>query len=808
MAVAVRSATHATTGNATSLAVTKPTGTTSGDVLLAVVWQDSDGYTNQAALQPPASSGWLQAGSTIPSTGTSTWGKVFYKVAGGSEPASYTFALASGSSTSLHLLAISGANTGSPLSVAPAVTNAAASTSMVAPSISVAAGDLLVCSFTGQSTTALSWTPPGGMTEASDAASSYCAGEVATEVRATAGATGTRTATANVAPASNYNAISLAISGVVAFSGSATATLRLSATRTGGKAQAGATAAGLRLTTSATGAHRTATSPSGLLRLSATRAVASHRSGSPSGVLRLSGVAAGERVLQALLRLSASIPAYAVAGRAAVTAALHLGASATAAPTHRSGTPTAATVRLTAARAGAKRVASAPSVTLRLAATPGTGAKRVAVAPLGLLRLSAVTSGGVHTSGSAPTAVLLLAAVPGGRVHTTVVGLVAAMPLRLSGEANAKRIFTEAAVALRAKASLAVSYELVCVARIPATQGTPTFLEVDPIDWSGLSYTDELSKPQQLSVGCQIAGLTDPILQRLRDLADLATELWLYRDGVLVFAGPLLGWQVQSEALTLNAQGLLAYLNMMVVQQDLVYKQQDQFTIAAGLIDQWQALDYGNFGIDTSTVGTSGVKRDATYLKTELHNVGQRVFELGQQAKGFDLAVNPKSRKLELSYPTRGIDRSSGEDAIVFDARNVTSPNIVCSAAPGDVASEAFVTGTAAGGAPPVYATASNLELRAKYGRTAVTASYQGVSEQTTANGYATALEAARGAALLVPGPDVRVTPDADLRSYDVGDTVAYTLHEKLSVSGSFRLRRRQVTVSQTGQETVSVQFV
>lgn len=810
MAVAVRSTSTAQIGSGASLAVTKPAGTTSGDLLVAVVFQDSDGYASNGSLTAP--SGWGQAGSTITESGTSPWGKVFTKAAGTSEPTSYSFNLAPSSSCAITMFALTGANTTTPIRIAP-VANASGS-GLVAPQIAAGsgqqAGDLLICAFAVQGGTN-TFTNGSGMGSFIQASSNWVSDAAGVHPLTDTTTTPSESVTASVAVNGNPRTISMVIAlGQVNFSGSATGTVKLSATRTGSKTGIGSPTGTARLSAACTGAKTGEGSPTGVLRLSSAPGGSPGHSGSATGTVKLSGSATGKviNVVHATLKLSAAIPAYAVAGKAAVTATLRLSASAAAAPTHRSGTPTAGLLHLAAAQAGQKESASTQTGLLHLAASPGVGAKRVAVTPTALLHLLASTSAGVHTTADVPvTGVLLLSTNLHNRIHTTVAGEVDTTPLRLSAELNAKRIFTEAAVALRAKASQAVSYELVCVARIPSTQGVPTFLQVDPIDWSGLSYADELSKPQQLNAGCQIAGLTEPVLQRLRDLAEQATELWLYRNGVLVFAGPLLGWQVQGEALTLNAQGLLAYLNMMVVQTDLVYKQADQFSIVTGLIDQWQNLDYGNFGIDTSGISSSGIKRDATYLKTELHNVGQRVFELGQHSNGFDVAVNPKSRKLELSYPQRGIDRSTGEDAIVFDARNVTSPNIVASAAPGDVASEAFVTGTSATGGNPIYATASNTELRAKYGRTAVTASYQDVSVQATANDYATALEAARGAALLIPGPDVRVTPDSDLRAYDVGDTVSYTLHEKLSVAGAFRLRKRQVTVSQTGQESVTVQF-
>lgn len=381
----------------------------------------------------------------------------------------------------------------------------------------------------------------------------------------------------------------------------------------------------------------------------------------------------------------------------------------------------------------------------------------------------------------------------------------------LTGSVFGLAFITSIATQIRAeiitRPAKTVKYELVCVARIPQPSGPPVLLEVDPVDWTGLSYTQELSKPGNLNAGVSIASLTDPIIQRLEHLAELASELWLYRDGKLVFAGPWLGWQVQGETLTLNGVGLLGYLNMMVVENDMVFSQVDQFKIVTDMIDAWQNAAYGNFGINTTGIAPSGVPRDGTYLKKELHIVGTRVAEIGARQNGFNLAVDPASRKLLLGYPVQGVDRSSGQDAVVFDQRNVTSPNIICSSAPGDVASEGYGTGTSNNN-ETVYSVQSNLTLRAQYGRTGIGSNFDGVSDQTTLDAHTLGMINARSRALLIPGPDVRVTPDSDVSSYDVGDVVSYQLHTRLSVAGAFRLQKRTITVSQTGQEAVSVAFV
>jgi hypothetical protein len=351
-------------------------------------------------------------------------------------------------------------------------------------------------------------------------------------------------------------------------------------------------------------------------------------------------------------------------------------------------------------------------------------------------------------------------------------------------------------------------YELVVVARVPQIAGPPTFLEVDAIEWKDLRYTNTISQAQEMEASAQISSVSEAILQRLRRPHEHATELWIYRNGQIVFAGPLVGWRSSGENLTISARGLLAYLRLMIVERDLLFVQQDQFLFVKTMVDNWQGLEFGHFGIDTSGIGLSGVLRDGTYYRKELHNVGQRVEELGQRIDGFDAEVDPATRRLQLWHPLKGVDRSTGEDAIVIDARNIASSDTLCSVAIGDLASQGYGTGTASGADTALWSEQSNDDLRTKYGRTAVTATWSDVSDQSTLDAHTRGLIDARKEALIVPGPNVRVTPDADLEAYAAGDTITYDLAGALGVYGAFRIRRQSIKVSSTGKETVDLEFV
>lgn len=359
-----------------------------------------------------------------------------------------------------------------------------------------------------------------------------------------------------------------------------------------------------------------------------------------------------------------------------------------------------------------------------------------------------------------------------------------------------------------------VVYDLVCMARVPQPNGPPSFMEIEPIEWKSLSYTNELSTAQTLQATCQLSSVPENVLQRFRAPDELATEMWLLRNGKCVFAGPLVGLQTSGETLTINASGALAYLKVMFLTADYIKTGFDQATVVKYLVDQWQAQPYGNFGIDTSSITATGQTRDVEYKHDELPNVASKIEELGKAVNGFDIDVDPVTRKLQLWSPSKGQDRSTGEDAIVFDGRNVTSSDIVISVAVGDLASEAFgtasvtTTTTDSSDQQTLYSTKSNLDVRTRYGRTGVTSTFSDIKEQAALDDQVQALLDARASALAVPGPKVRVTPDADLPDYDTGDIVSYDLGSQLGVTGAFRIRKQTISAAPTGQEAVDLEFV
>lgn len=213
MAISVRSASQAIAASGSgSWTVPAPAGVTAGDLLLAFTTAGGSSYTGLTANE------FTQTGSDGPNAGNGESPcRVWLRVAGGSEPANYTFGRPSSTVALGEIVALVGADTANPVDAALSWGSGAAASSHVAPSISPSmAGSMLVCGWRGASIgTSNSYTVPGSMVERADQPNLNHLQALATELRAAAGATGTRTATATGTPLLAWSAFSIAIKAAV-----------------------------------------------------------------------------------------------------------------------------------------------------------------------------------------------------------------------------------------------------------------------------------------------------------------------------------------------------------------------------------------------------------------------------------------------------------------------------------------------------------------------------------------------------------------------------------------------------------------
>lgn len=179
--VAASSANNGT--GATSLSINKPTGVAQGDVMLATVTA-----TGTGAITAP--SGWTVVTNTT--QGTTLREATYYKVAGASEGASYSWSLGTSRSTSGGIVDYSGINQTAPVDASATAT--ATSGNAVAASVTTsAASDKVVAAVSFATATTV--TPGAATTERYDVSSGSTTSEAADFTQASAGATTAKTAT-------------------------------------------------------------------------------------------------------------------------------------------------------------------------------------------------------------------------------------------------------------------------------------------------------------------------------------------------------------------------------------------------------------------------------------------------------------------------------------------------------------------------------------------------------------------------------------------------------------------------------------
>lgn len=202
------SATAQNGGKTNSITVPKPTGTQANDLLVTVI-----DVRGAAAVSPP--SGWVLARQDV--SGNAVRQVTYYRMAGASEPASYTWGLSAKQGASAVSAAYGGVNPDQPFD-ASGGRPAANAAQITAPSITTTVDGALLIGAFGIGTNA-SITPPSGMIGQASATMNSGQNKLSTQLAdqllGSAGATGDRVATASTAAPNIGQAIAFRPSTVV-----------------------------------------------------------------------------------------------------------------------------------------------------------------------------------------------------------------------------------------------------------------------------------------------------------------------------------------------------------------------------------------------------------------------------------------------------------------------------------------------------------------------------------------------------------------------------------------------------------------
>ncbi|MBT3157342.1 hypothetical protein KQH42_07360 [Streptomyces sp. CHA1] len=148
-----------------------------------------------------------------------------------------------------------------------------------------------------------------------------------------------------------------------------------------------------------------------------------------------------------------------------------------------------------------------------------------------------------------------------------------------------------------------------------------------------------------------------------RALVPGRTGIWVERGRELWWGGILWTLQLASDdrgflGAQIQAGGWESYLYRRLLYDTQIADQVDQFDIARGLVDYVQDTPGGNIGI-TYDADPSGVVRDRTFLRYDLHSVGDLLDDLAAVEQGFEWRIasyrdsdGRRIKRLQLGHPT------------------------------------------------------------------------------------------------------------------------------------------------------------
>lgn len=190
MAISYVASTNQNNGSTTSAVASLPAGAQAGDILVAFI-----AFLGGSSITiSGVPSGWtlLQRNNTG-ATGGDVGAASYWKLAGGSEPSTYTWTLSSAVNNTGCMMAFRGCNQANPIDASGGQNNAS-STSVTAPGVTTTTDQDALAFFAGIAAVT-TFTPPSGMTEASDTNNI----ELAYQLGIAPGATGNKVATAGSA---------------------------------------------------------------------------------------------------------------------------------------------------------------------------------------------------------------------------------------------------------------------------------------------------------------------------------------------------------------------------------------------------------------------------------------------------------------------------------------------------------------------------------------------------------------------------------------------------------------------------------
>lgn len=358
---------------------------------------------------------------------------------------------------------------------------------------------------------------------------------------------------------------------------------------------------------------------------------------------------------------------------------------------------------------------------------------------------------------------------------------------------------------------MTIFYDVAVVAASPTVSGAPNFVELDQVKWSSLKWGRKIGEPGDCTVEAPADNLSTTVKGVLVDLMANALELWVRRTDTtnlldtnrtgIVHAGPITACKLVDRKVQLTSIGLLGWLDYWPQMTDATFAAVDQATIVKSLLDTYQAQTYANRGLDTTALASAtGVVRDLVLKGGEGRNIGQVCQDMGTRSNGFDMTVDPNTRRVRLWSPRKGSDLTGG---VILDTRSIADTEVSWSAAPGVAATDVLATASSSSGSS--FTSRTTATSLTTFGRAGIVAAFQDVAAQATLDDHAARLASDLGVQHFTLSPKLLPVTGFGVGDFDIGDVLLYDFDAGLGrQTQSVRLLSFDVDVS-NGLEMISV---
>jgi len=276
-------------------------------------------------------------------------------------------------------------------------------------------------------------------------------------------------------------------------------------------------------------------------------------------------------------------------------------------------------------------------------------------------------------------------------------------------------------------------------------------------------------------------------------------EIWIFRNGSQIFAGPLWDATASSDAKTLScgAMGLLDYFDKRLVGAQS-FSVVDQGSIAWGMINASQSLTDGNLNITQGTT-TTGITRSASWRTFDNKYILEAIQDMQAMTSGFDFYIDASARTFNAIYPRPQRNNNLTLTYPIHIKRYSVQ-----------FMGKFLSNSVGVAGTDPAYSNAVDTTSRSTYGLREYGDSYRDAATVTDLNNYASKLRDIR--------KDVKAYPTITLHqdlidifdpnTIKYGDLVGIDIRDGyVQINQTMRYVAAQVTVDKQGSETVILYF-